>query len=288
MKIRLSSRGLFAMGFVILIVTNIVVLSGVASNRAGTPETRITITERELQLPYRVLEENSGLTLRLVWRALGQDKDYNNYNNWRSPVWFSTEKLEELGFNTDNYLGSKNDTSFYKQPIPKEVFIVLENNGEPYREAVKRAEIALEKEKDLFKLNSGDKRLRDNFERAEKRLKRERITASRLFAIDAGLDPQKLREKYHDRTRFIITKGLVKPGYNYNKKRKEVFGYITKLSVANIHVPLKHRKIFDAILVQDKSKRNEFRPPRYEVVLAYGSRFEPWIVSVQHRGDKSD
>ena len=288
MKIRLSSRGLFAMGFVILIVTNIVVLSGVASNRAGTPETRITITERELQLPYRVHEENSGLTLRLVWRALGQDEDYNNYNNWRSPVWFSAEKLEELGFNIDKYLSSKDDASFYKQPIPKEVFIVLENNGEPYKEAVKRAEIALEKEKDLFQFNSGDKRLRDNFERAEKRLKRERITASRLFAIDAGLDPQKLREKYHDRTRFIITKGLVKPRYNYNKKRKEVFGYITKLSVASIHVPLKHRKIFDAILVQDKSKRNEFRPPRYEVALAYGSRFEPWIVSVQYRGDKSD
>lgn len=288
MKILLSSRVLFAMGFVILIVTNIVVLSGVASNRFGTPETQITITERELQLPYRVYEENSGLTLRLAWRALGQDGDYNSYNNWRSPVWFSAEKLEELGFNIDNYLRSKNDVSFYRQPIPKEVFIVLENNGEPYREAVKRAEIALEKEKDLFKLNSGDKRLRDNFERAEKRLKRERIIASRLFAIDAGLNPQKLREKYHDRTRFIITKGLVKPRYNYNKKRKEVFGYITKLSIESIHVPLKHRKIFDAILVQDKSERNEFRLPRYEVELAYGSRFEPWIVSVQHMGDKSD
>lgn len=288
MKILLSSRVLFAIGFVILIVTNIVVLSGVVSNRSGTPETRITITETELQLPYRVHEENSGLTLRLVWRALGQDEDYNNYNNWRSPVWFSAKKLEELGFNIDKYLRSKDDVSFYKQPIPKEVFIVLENNGEPYREAVKRAEIVLEKEKDLFKLNSEDKRLHDNFERAEKRLKRERITASRLFAIDAGLNPQRLREKYHDRTRFIITKGLVKPRYNYNKKRKEVSGYITKLSVASIHVPLKHRKIFDAILIQDKSKKNEFRPPRYEVVLAYGSRFEPWIVSVQHMADKSD
>ena len=91
--------------------------------------------------------------------------------------------------------------------------------------------MALEKEEGLFKSNSGDKTLRDNFTSAEKRLKRERITGSRLFAIDAGLDPKKLREKYGDRTRFIITKGLVKARYNYKNKRKEVFGYIIKLSI---------------------------------------------------------
>jgi hypothetical protein len=38
-------------------------------------------------------------------------------------------------------------------PYPKEVFIVLENNGEPYRKAVKKAEIALEKEKIGFVSN---------------------------------------------------------------------------------------------------------------------------------------
>lgn len=288
MKILLSSRGLFAIGFVILVASNIVVLSGVASNRSGNPETQITLTERELQLPYRVHEENSGLTLRFAWRALGKDEDYNMYPHWRSPVWFGSEKLEELGFNIDNYLSSKDNVTVYKQPIPKEVFIVLENNGEPYRETLRRAEMALEKEEGLFKLNSGDKRLRDNFERAEKRLKRERITESRLFAIDSGLDPKKLREKYNDRTRFIITKGLVKPRYNYENKKKEVIGYITKLSIESIHVPLNHRQVFNAILVKDKSKQNELRHPRYKVELAYGSRLEPWIVSVQHMDDKSD
>ena len=118
MKILLSSRGLFAIGFVILVASNIVVLSGVASNRSGNPETQITLTERELQLPYRVHEENSGLTLRFAWRALGKDEDYNMYPHWRSPVWFGSEKLEELGFNIDNYLSSKDNVAFYKQPIP--------------------------------------------------------------------------------------------------------------------------------------------------------------------------
>lgn len=146
--------------------------------------------------------------------------------------------------------------------------------------------MALEKEEGLFKSNSGDKTLRDNFTSAEKRLKRERITGSRLFAIDAGLDPKKLREKYGDRTRFIITKGLVKARYNYKNKRKEVFGHIIKLSIKKIHVPLKYRKKFDSILIRDKSKKNEFESPHYEVELAYGSRLEPWIVSVHPLDDK--
>jgi len=39
--------------------------------------------------------------------------------------------------------------------------------------------------------------------------------------------------------------------------------------------------------IKDKPKQNEFRHQRYSANLAYGSRFEPWIVSVQHMGDKS-
>jgi hypothetical protein len=284
MKGLFSPRALFISGFLILIVSNIVVLSGVAVNRSGTPETLITLTERELRLPYRVYEENSGLTLRLDWRTLSRN-DTNSYNHWESAVWFGAEKLKELGFNIDNYPRSKDNKSSYRQPIPKEVFIVLENNGALYREAVRRTNIVLEKERRKFNLDKDDKSLLSNVEQAEKRLKREHITASRLFAIDAGLNPQKLREKYHDQTRFIITKGLVKPGYRYHKEEKEVYGHITRLSIEKIHVPLKHRKIFDAILAQDKSPGNEFRPPRYEVELAYGRRFEPWIVSVQPLDD---
>lgn len=53
----------------------------------------------------------------------------------------------------------------------------------------------------------------------------------------------------------------------------------------NIHVPLKHRKIFDAILSQDKVPGNEFRPPRYEVELAYGRCLSRGL-SVQSLGDK--
>ena len=158
---------------------------------------------------------------------------------------------------------------------------MLENEGGLYREAVKRAELALVKKKDAVELNSGDKSLRDQVEQAEKTLQRERISASRLFAIDAGRHPDKLRERYSDRTRYIITKGVVEPGYRYKKESEEIFGQIKELSRERIHVPLNDRKLFDALLLKDKSTKTAFRPPRYQVELAYGRRFEPWIVSVQ-------
>ena len=288
MKILLSPRGLFALGFVILAATNIVVLFGVASNRSGNHDAQIILTERELQLAYRMYKENSGLSLRLDWQSLGKDENNSNYTDRRSPAWFNAEKLEELGVNVKDILSSKGNKTSYRQAIPKEVYIVLENDGAPYRAAVKRAEVAFEKENGLLKANPENKMLRGNFERAENKLKHMRITESRLYAIDAGLDPQKLRNKFGDQTRFIIAKGLVKPTYHSDNKEKEVVGYITKLSIEDIHVPLNYKKMFDIVLAQGKFKHNEFTPPRYKVELAYGSRLEPWILSVEAMDDKSD
>ena len=288
MKVRISSRRLFALGFVVLAAANIFVLSGVAYNRTGAPETQIVLTERELRLPSRIHEENSALALRLGWRALGKNEDDSHYPDWRTPGWLNAEKLTALGFDMNRYRGSDHNGNNYPEPIPKEVFIVLEIDGQPYRKALERAENALRKEESLFRLSPGDKRLRENFESAQKRLRRERMAETRLFAVDAGLDPIRLRKQYKDRTRFIITKGLVRPGYRRAQEKKEVFGSVSRLSVANIYVPLEYRQMFDSLLSQHKSRKNEFGPPRYEVELAYGRRFEPWIVSVKPVADRRE
>ncbi len=219
---------------------------------------------------------------------MGLLKEHNYYSNGRTPVWFDAQKLEELGFNINDYLKQNGSTTYYKQPTSKEVFIVLEYDGEQYAEAVKRAKNELEREKSLFNKNPGDKMLRDNLNRAKKRLKREQITETRLFTIDAGVDPGELRNKYGDQARFIIVKGLVKPRYKSYKNNKEVSGYISRLSVSSIYVPLKHRQIFDSIAARNKSIRNDIRPPRFNVKLAYGKHLEPWIMSVKAMDDKSN
>jgi len=278
MKIAISSRKLFLLAFLIVVITNIIVLSGVVFNRSAEPYREIILMERELTPQYRVHKDNSGLSLQLTWRVLDINghKGYSYYS--RQPAWLNREKLEELGFNIiADYLNSDIDARLYKKPVAKEVFIVLENNGEAYQESLTRAQIYLEEKKVLLSSNSGDKRLNKNVKEAQRRLERERISKSRLFAIDAGIDSEWLREKYSDQTRFIIAKGLVEPRYNYQKKG--VTGYIKKLSVENIHVALKHRQLLDPVLLKNISKQNVNVSSRYKVVLAYGSRYEPWIVA---------
>lgn len=280
MKIQLSSRRLFTFGFVLLVATNSIVLSGVASNRSGEPESQIILTERELRLPYQNRKEDSGMALQLTWRVLNMDEKYDSFSG-TTPAWFNSEKLVELGFKIDDFLNRSGDKKRDKEPIPQEVFIVLEKEGAPYREVVKRAEAALKREESLLQLHPEDKEFREKFKNAEKRLERERMSESRLFAIDAGLDPYALREKYRDRTRFIIAKGSVRPNY-WNTKEREIFGHISELSVSAVHVPLEHRRTFDDIVPEDKTKgRRDFTSPRFEVKLVYGSRFEPWIASVE-------
>ncbi len=81
---------------------------------------------------------------------------------------------------------------------------------------------------------------------------------------------------------------IIRPRCFHEDRNKEVFGFITKLIVEKIHVPLKYRKGFDAILIGNKLLTKEFGLPRYQVELAYGRHFEPWIVSVKYIDDKSD
>lgn len=281
MKIFLSSRGLFALGFLILVVTNILVFTGVASNRSGEPVSQITLSERELRLPYKIHKENSGLALRLNWRALGEEDEYSMYSGSRSPVWLDAEKLKALGFTIKNYGNAAANRKYYKQAIPKEVLLVLEKGGEFYSEAVRRAKVAFEREEGVYKLRPDDKKISDSFKRAEERLEGERKRQTRLFVIDAGLDLKQLREKYGDQSRFIITKGLLVPRYDNSKVEQKVYGYISRLSVSSIHVPRKYRRVFDSILAGGTSGNKDFETPRFEVELAYGSRLEPWLVSVK-------
>ena len=160
MKMLLSVRGLFMLGFAILLATNIVVLSGVASNRSGKPDTQIILTERELRLPSRISSENSGLRLKINWRVLEEDTGYDNYSGWQSLEWFYAEKLEVLGFNVDIHDRAMRSDISYRHELPKEVFVVLEYDGETYKEAFNRAEYRLEKARDTISPSDTDAKRR--------------------------------------------------------------------------------------------------------------------------------
>lgn len=291
MKISFSTRQLFALGFALLLLTNIVTLAGVVYNRSGEPEARITLTERELSPPYYTHEENSGFALQLVWRnPSNQTNDqylyysrpvlYSGYGN--SPDWLDRDKLEMLGFDTAEVLRNGDERERRKLTVPREAYMVLEYDGAAYQQALARAQAAIVKDRASLAAKPEDETLQKRLEKAEQWLAFERTENSRLFAVDVGLDPSLLRQQYSDRSRFIIAKGLVSAEYRGNCKKPGVFGRIKRININSIHVPLQFRKQFNEILVP-RTLRSDSppNPPRYAVDLEYGRHLEPWIVAVR-------
>lgn len=279
---RLSpSTVLFLIGSALIVVSNIMALSGVALNRKDPVDARITLTERELSFSYRHFRENSGMALRLDWRVLDSDGS-NIYatGRWGQPLWLDEKKLLALGFDgqtLQKYLEEENGNN--KLPLPKKVFVVLELGGAAHAEAIARAEEALAKEENKETTDGDNDYIRD-------RVKDERDVYSRLFAIDAGLDPMDLRKQYPDRARFLILKGAVEPGIHYQDKMRTLSGQITNLSVESLNIPLRLRPVLDKILDQDKYGNSSFPPSRYSADLVVGSRFEPWIEAVHPMNDE--
>lgn len=276
MKSSLITGLLFAAGFVLLAGVNFVVLSGVEENRKGIPEARLWLTERELPKINVSEKENSGLRLRLTWRALGREE--NDVND-RMPFWLKGKKLEELGFRFVDGASSGNLRD--RESESREVFVALEYNGPAYRDAVKRAERALESEEEALQTNPADKGLLSARQQAKKRVQSEELTKSRLFAVDAGTDPRQLRAMYNDASRFIVTRGVVSLTYRNEGDRQWAAGYLESISPDKVHVPLEHRLVLEAIPPQQKLPPNERKQPRYEVELVYGSRYEPWITAIR-------
>ena len=266
MKILKSSSKLFVAAFALLILTNIVVLLGIYLNRSGETTSEVILTQRELEIPYSMKKENNSIFLKLVYRNINKSK-FSHLGNW-----LNVSKLNELGFETDKDINYKKNT----RRQSKEVFIVLEYNGESYKKSLKLAEETFSEQEALYSVDKSKQRAYKN---AKRSLSREQTSASRLFAIDAGLYYEKLRQKYTNKANFIIVKGLVKISNGY--KKKITYGYIQQLHIQKIHLPYEFKHVLKNIKPINKYNEKQNTVPSYKVEVKYGSRFEPWISSVK-------
>ncbi|WP_321779494.1 DUF4824 family protein [Sulfurimonas sp.] len=266
MKILNPSSKLFAAAFALLILTNIVVLLGIYFNRSGETTSEAILTQRELEIPYSMKKENNSIFLKLVYRNINKSK-FSHLGNW-----LNVTKLKELGFDTDKYLIYKKNI---KRPS-KEVFIVLEYNCESYKKSLKLAEEVFAEQEALY---SAEKSKQRAYKNAKRNLTREQTSASRLFAIDAGLDYDALRQKYTNKANFIIVKGLVKISNSY--KEKIIYGYIQQLHIQKINLPYEFKHLLKDVKPIDKYNAKQNTHPSYKVEVKYGSRYEPWISSVK-------
>ena len=282
-------RGLWA-AIALLVLSNAVVLVGVARNRRGEPEARVMLTERELRIGADWQQENTGLWLELETGGIG----------WRAdgPGWFDRRKLQELGFDCGVDPSDKKAELLYAKALPKRRIAVLEYDGDAWKKWIAGREEELLHPKPDVPVTA------ETMEARRKELESERVGHSRLFVIDVGNDESELRRRYPDRAHHILADALVRLNLQRSwdektKTLKEAYleGYVSEILVSSIHVPLEKRPVLDAIRRQrEKPAGVTFQtwygmygaltaPPRYEVTLAYGRRLEPWIEEIRKIGD---
>jgi hypothetical protein len=279
----------------LIVLTNAIVLAGVAYNRSGEPDATVQLTERELHWQKQrglTGKEDTGVYLNLKWNMPG----YYKYS-WesRKDTWLNQEKLAALGFDTDFPLDDKMASRYYSHQLPRQAHVVLEFDGPAYQDWLRESRARIEEIKQELIEEKKEKK-KENIKNNLKRIQQELITQSRLFAIGAGLDPEILRKQFSDSSKYIITPAVFDISMNYIPRKKEppkspkkpyLSGWVRAISIKQIHVTSDYRSFFISdIKTHTKTYLPRDKPlsdlePRYQVTLNYGKRYEPWIADVK-------
>lgn len=278
----------------LLVAVNAVVLANVAHNRSGEYDAEVKLTERELPIrsSWRPSgKENTGLSLRLNWGIYDPGMTTKG-GQYRTPhiSWFDQAKLESIGFDCSRPITSENADPYYRQMLPRKTFAVLEFEGKTWQEWQNNHEQRIrEMEEQVKKAEETE----HNLEIFKKEYKLSLIGKSRLFVVDVGNDASSLRQKYPDRSRYIITPATVRFSYEYIEETgntpsiKRLSGKISEILIDEINVPLEKRAVLDKLLSAEKGKGHHKTsvtgepPADYAVTLRYGKRYEPWVVDIQ-------
>lgn len=277
-----TRRHFVMVGLLLIGVTNAIALIGVAYNRSGEAESTLKLTERELD-PSRPggRRENTGLATRLRWRLLDDDESQQYYlmGLWGGgkAVWLNREKMASLGFDTSLPDAEEETGRSFQRQLPKEVLLVLEQDGPAYQEAIQKTARVAER------LQASPKP--DERERAAKMVAEEKNLHSRLFVVDAGLDADALRAKYPNRSMYAIVRGRVAPAARWERNKKQHTGTVRALQVDTINVPHESHDVFEGAKIDqprwsDEDRRNA---GRFDATVSFGQRLEPWFTSLSKR-----
>lgn len=274
-----------AAGAALILLANAVALVGVYLNRSGEPDSRMTLSQRELSMPWGwgMAKENSGLALNLNWRVMDAGAgDYFSSGvgfSGGTPQWLDAAKMAALGFDTSAVAEDHAGRRRVERQLPREVLLVLELAGAAWQQTLERARQTAAQHETAQLANADSKEFAAKAKRAQEHVKREENVNSRLFAIDAGLDRAMLRAKYPDRGRYMILKATLRPRLVVQDKQTRISGYVSTLAVAQINVPHALRPGLEPALRQHR--RTPLDPsPHFEATLAVGQRLEPWIEAV--------
>jgi hypothetical protein len=240
------------LGLSVIVLTNVVALIGVRSNRSGPPVQVVEFSQDELRM-IETEKDDSSIRLRL-------NSGFESAPDGTQRG-FDRAKLIEIGFDLPPTADSARNVS----PVPREAFIAFRfrQEGEDVAEAAQRLG------------SPGGAPV------AEPRVPRS--PASRLVVVDAARSYEELRRRYPDAQKNPIVPGVVYAhplrvtGEHEAAGSAQVpwQGHVSTLIPPEIHVPRPH----SARLAPLKQTSPELR--KYHVTLHYGKRFEPWVAAVE-------
>ncbi|MGH8635479.1 MAG: DUF4824 family protein, partial [Burkholderiales bacterium] len=157
-------------------------------------------------------------------------------------------------------------------------------DGPARQKALERARARAEQEAAKAAAGKGKTGPGSPAQNAADALKREETSNTRLFAVDAGLDAQALRAKYPDRTRYAIMRGKIRPQFAAGRGSEGLWtGHIESLDNTRVNVPLEFRKALGSTHYSPLPPRavpaTAEGEPAIQVTVAFGTRFEPWIIA---------
>jgi hypothetical protein len=271
-------------GIALIVGVNVVVLGEIVVNRSGAPDSTLTLSERELERPYRwalTRDENTSLSLRLRYHVpgpRGPDRPTGVYLpdeeslDYGEAKWLDDAHLAALGFDVAR-LRAAAEANRGGAPRAREAFLVLELGGPAYHDAVARAKRRSAADAELAAANPGREEFAKRAKRAAEAASAAERTASRLYVVDAGLERDPLRAKYPDRSVYAIVRARLQP---IAARFPDYAARVEGLAVPEVAVPFALRNVLGQRLLRDATRPGEARP-RFEAIVSWGGRFEPWL-----------
>ncbi|WP_445939063.1 DUF4824 family protein [Pseudomonas sp.] len=279
-------------GLLLIGLVNAIVLAGVAWNRQPPEESRLQLSERELAATYAYWrKDNSSLALRLDYRWPSQADD-EHY-----ALSISAEKMAELGFQVPTELNEQT-VRRYRRQLDRDALLVLELDGPAYQREVSMLRDAHAEALRLQKAVPDSQELREAAQHAANALDYEQRRASRLLAVDVGLDVQALRMRYPDRARYAIVRSIIEaqassvaidwtenPRPDNQRWTWQLGGSADTPGLHSLNLPQRWHATFDSLLQQGEQSAVDYLSDQklFSAEVAFGRRLEPWFVDLSAR-----
>lgn len=292
-----SKHWLSRAGWLVLALTNAIILSHVAYNRESSPDSVLLLTDRELMPQWSSTwpnEENGNMSLQLLLRAEGApNAAYSPQEQWlrlwpnvaSGPIaWLDEKKLAALGIGIGVPPTAPGSDAHYAGMSGRNVYLVLELDGPARARALQAARDEVARLQRVTATDPQQRAAQMRLRSAQAALLSEEDQSSRLFIVDAGLDRSSLRRRYFDRTRYAIVRGRVKPVVVHYGPA-QLYGSVSSVRPASIYVPLECRADLSFGRPEDvwiRSMSGEGKR-HFTIRLVFGSLLEPWIASA-HAG----